>query len=99
MSAVDMSAFDLITIGRTGVDLYPLDHGVGLADVRTFQKFLGGSATNVAVAAARYGHRSSIITRTGRDPFGDYVAREMRDHGRSAIWVASDLLRGEKSTA
>lgn len=25
------------------------------------------------------------------------AAREMRDHGRSAIWVASDLLRGDKT--
>ena len=82
-----MSAYDLITIGRTGVDLYPLDHGVGLADVTTFEKFLGGSATNVAVAAARYGHRSSIITRTGRDPFGDYVARELRDLGVDDVFV------------
>ena len=82
-----MSAYDLITIGRTGVDIYPLDHGVGLADVKTFEKFLGGSATNVAVAAARYGHRSSIITRTGRDPFGDYVAREMRDLGVDDVFV------------
>ena len=62
--------YDLVTIGRTGVDIYPLQHGVGLEDVRTFEKFLGGSATNVAVAAARYGNRSAIITRTGRDPFG-----------------------------
>ena len=87
MNARDMNAYDLITIGRTGVDIYPLDHGVGLADVKTFEKFLGGSATNVAVAAARYGHRSSIITRTGRDPFGDYVARELRDLGVDDVFV------------
>ncbi|MEO7058467.1 MAG: 5-dehydro-2-deoxygluconokinase [Lapillicoccus sp.] len=83
-----MSPYDLITIGRTGVDIYPLDHGVGLADVKTFEKFLGGSATNVAVAAARYGHRTAIITRTGRDPFGDYVARELRDLGVDDVFVA-----------
>jgi 5-dehydro-2-deoxygluconokinase len=74
-------AYDLITIGRTGVDIYPLDHGVGLEDVRTFEKFLGGSATNVAVAAARYGNRSAIVTRTGRDPFGTYVKRQLRELG------------------
>ncbi|WIN00314.1 5-dehydro-2-deoxygluconokinase [Actinoplanes oblitus] len=71
-----MTAFDLVATGRTGVDIYPLDHGVGLADVRTFEKFLGGSATNVAVAAARYGRRVALVTRTGDDPFGRYVARE-----------------------
>jgi 5-dehydro-2-deoxygluconokinase len=71
-----MSGFDLVAMGRTGVDIYPLDHGVGLEDVRTFQKFLGGSATNVAVAAARYGRRSALVTRTGVDPFGRYVRLE-----------------------
>jgi 5-dehydro-2-deoxygluconokinase len=71
-----MSGFDLVSMGRTGVDIYPLEHGVGLEDVRTFQKFLGGSATNVAVAAARYGRRAALVTRTGLDPFGRYVRLE-----------------------
>jgi 5-dehydro-2-deoxygluconokinase len=75
------AAYDLVAMGRCGVDIYPLDHGVGLEDVERFAKFLGGSATNVAVAAARYGRRSTIITRTGRDPFGRYVRRALRDFG------------------
>ena len=61
------STYDVVAIGRTGVDIYPLQHGVGLEKVRTFEKFLGGSATNVAVAAARHGHRVALITRTGQD--------------------------------
>lgn len=76
-----MTAYDLVAMGRCGVDIYPLDHGVGLADVERFGKFLGGSATNVTVAAARYGRRAAIITRTGRDPFGDYVRRALREFG------------------
>lgn len=68
--------FDLLTVGRTGVDLYPLQHGVGLAQVQTFEKFLGGSATNVAVAGARHGLRTALLTRTGDDPFGQYVHDE-----------------------
>ena len=71
-----MSGYDLVSVGRTGVDIYPLDHGVGLEDVKTFEKFLGGSATNVAVAAARYGRHVALVTRTGDDPFGRYVRRE-----------------------
>ena len=86
--------YDLLTIGRTGVDIYPLDHGVGLEDVRTFEKFLGGSATNVAVAAARHGRRTAIITRTGRDPFGTFVARELRRlHSDRSGLPAGDVLR------
>ncbi|MGI5282121.1 5-dehydro-2-deoxygluconokinase [Nonomuraea polychroma] len=76
-----MTAYDLVAMGRCGVDIYPLDHGVGLEDVERFAKFLGGSATNVAVAAARYDRRATIITRTGRDPFGRYVRRALRDFG------------------
>ena len=52
-----MSALDLLTMGRIGVDLYPQQSGVGLEDVTSFAKFLGGSPTNVAVAAARLGNR------------------------------------------
>ncbi|MBM0235965.1 5-dehydro-2-deoxygluconokinase [Micromonospora sp. ATA32] len=74
-------------MGRCGVDIYPLDHGVGLEDVRRFEKFLGGSATNVAVAAARHGRRAALITRTGRDPFGRYIHRSLRDFGVDDVFV------------
>jgi 5-dehydro-2-deoxygluconokinase len=70
--------FDLITMGRVSVDLYPNDIGVHLQDVRTFSKFLGGSATNVAVAAARHGRRTAVVTRTGNDPFGEYIHQALR---------------------
>ena len=73
--------YDVITMGRVGVDLYPEQSGVPLADVSTFAKFLGGSATNVAVAAARYGRRSAVITRTGDDPFGAYLHDALRGFG------------------
>jgi 5-dehydro-2-deoxygluconokinase len=80
--------FDVLTIGRIGVDVYPLQVGVGLEDVETFGKFLGGSATNVAVAAARHGRRSGVITRTGQDPFGRYARRELRRLGVDDSFVA-----------
>ena len=79
--------FDLVTIGRIGVDVYPLQVGVGLEDVETFGKYLGGSAANVAVAAARLGHRSALISRTGDDPFGRFLHRELRGYGVDDTWV------------
>ncbi|MEU3756790.1 5-dehydro-2-deoxygluconokinase [Streptomyces olivoreticuli] len=79
--------YDLITMGRVGVDLYPLQPGVPLAEVETFGKFLGGSPANVAVAAARLGRRTALISRTGADPFGDYVHRALRDFGVDDRWV------------
>ena len=74
---IDNLPHDVVTIGRVGVDIYPLQDGVGLEDVQTFGKYLGGSAANVAVAAARHGRRVALISRTGDDPFGRYVRREL----------------------
>jgi 5-dehydro-2-deoxygluconokinase len=82
-----MSVFDVITMGRVGVDLYPLQVGVRLPEVETFGKFLGGSATNVAVAAARYGRRVALVTRTGADPFGEYVHQQLRGYHVDDRWV------------
>ena len=79
--------FDVITMGRIGVDLYPLQTGVPLERVETFGKFLGGSAANVAVAAARLGRRTAVITRTGDDPFGTYLHQELKDFGVDDRWV------------
>ncbi len=84
-----MSGYDLVAIGRTGVDIYPLEHGVGLEDVKTFEKFLGGSATNVAVAAARHGRRSALVTRTGDDPFGRYVRLEAERLGVDPSFITA----------
>ncbi|WP_406371979.1 5-dehydro-2-deoxygluconokinase [Streptomyces sp. NBC_00647] len=82
-------AYELITMGRIGVDLYPLQTGVPLARVTSFGKFLGGSATNVAVAAARLGRRTAVITRTGDDPFGAYLRETLRDFGVDDRWVTA----------
>jgi 5-dehydro-2-deoxygluconokinase len=76
-----MPADEVLTMGRIGVDLYPQQIGVSLREVQTFAKFLGGSATNVAVAAARYGRRSAVITRTGADPFGEFLHDALRGFG------------------
>ncbi|MGW1958016.1 5-dehydro-2-deoxygluconokinase [Streptomyces sp. NPDC001920] len=79
--------FDLITMGRIGVDLYPLQSGLSLAQVETFGKFLGGSAANVAVAAARLGRTTAVITRTGDDPFGAYLHEALKGFGVDDRWV------------
>ncbi|WP_433472990.1 5-dehydro-2-deoxygluconokinase [Spirillospora sp. CA-142024] len=73
--------FDLITMGRVSVDVYPDQVGVPLEEVESFGKYLGGSPTNVAVAAARYGRRAAVITRTGDDPFGRFIHKALRGYG------------------
>ncbi len=82
-------ALDVLTIGRVGIDLYPLQVGVRLEDAETFAKSLGGSATNVAVAAARHGRSAAVITRTGADPFGTFVRRELGRLGVSDRFLAT----------
>ncbi|WP_405826071.1 5-dehydro-2-deoxygluconokinase [Streptomyces sp. NBC_01390] len=81
--------FEVLTMGRVGVDVYPLQTGVGLAEVTSFGKYLGGSPTNVAVAAARYGHSAAVITKTGRDPFGDFVRTALDGYGVDSRFVGT----------
>jgi 5-dehydro-2-deoxygluconokinase len=73
--------FEVLTMGRVGVDIYPHQVGTPLEDVTSFGKYLGGSPTNVAVAAARHGHSAAVITRTGADPFGRFVHQALRGFG------------------
>jgi 5-dehydro-2-deoxygluconokinase len=82
--------YDVVTMGRVGVDLYPLQSGVPLARVQTFQKSLGGSPTNVAVGAARYGHHAAIITKVGDDGFGTYVREALRNFDVDDRYVGTD---------
>ncbi|GAA1488855.1 5-dehydro-2-deoxygluconokinase [Brachybacterium sacelli] len=92
MAAPDL---DIITFGRSGVDIYPLEIAKGLEDIYSFGKFLGGSPTNVAVAAARLGHAPAVITGVGDDPFGRYVVQEMERLGVSGRFVVRN---GELNT-
>lgn len=72
--------FEVLTMGRVGVDIYPA-HAGSLVDVATFHKFLGGSPTNVAVATSRLERRAAVITRTGDDPFGEFIHVALRSYG------------------
>ena len=94
-------SFDVLAIGRVGVDLYPMQTGKSLEDVTTFGKFLGGSAGNVAVAVARLGHSSRADQphrqrplRPLRDPRPRRARRrpDLRDH-RPVAADAGHLLR------
>ncbi|MFD6066464.1 5-dehydro-2-deoxygluconokinase [Amycolatopsis lurida] len=84
-----MTALEALTVGRVGVDLYPEQSGVPLAGVSTFAKSLGGTATNVAVAAARLGRSTSVLTKVGPDGFGEYVRQALREFGVSPEHVGT----------
>ena len=73
-AVMERSDLEVLTIGRIGVDLYAEQLGVDLNDVRSFRKSVSRwTATNVAVAVARLGHRAAVFTRIGDDPMGGYV--------------------------
>ena len=84
---------ELLAVGRVGVDLYP-DNTGPLKDVRSFTKSLGGTATNVAVGAARLGHSVALVTKVGPDNFGVYVREALDRFGVDTRYVgtADDLL-------
>jgi len=68
-----MTDLDVLTIGRISVDLYAEQSNRSMTDVTSFRKSIGGTSTNVAVAAARLGHRVATATKVGDDAFGRYV--------------------------
>jgi 5-dehydro-2-deoxygluconokinase len=73
------SSLDVLTVGRVGVDLYAEEVGASFTEARTFQKSIGGSPTNVAVAAARLGLCAAVFTKVGRDGLGTYVRVALAD--------------------
>lgn len=80
---------ELLTIGRVSVDLYAGEPGVPLKDAGSFLKSVGGSPTNVAVAAARLGRRSAVATAVGDDAFGAYVREALRRFGVDTRFVGT----------
>ena len=82
---------ELVAVGRVSVDLYPEQVGTPIRSVRTFRKSIGGTATNVAVAAARLGRRAAVATKVGDDSFGGYV-RHALEHtfGVDTRFVGTD---------
>jgi 5-dehydro-2-deoxygluconokinase len=86
-----VTALEVLTVGRIGVDLYPEQSNVPIAEVETFAKSIGGTATNVAVAAARLGRRAAVATRVGDDPFGAYARRALeQEFGVDVRFVGVD---------
>lgn len=83
-----MQSLDLLTVGRVGVDIYPEQSGP-LRDVQTFAKFLGGTATNVAVGGARLGRRTAVLTKVGPDGFGEFVRAALSDFGVDTTYVGT----------
>ncbi|MGY2747592.1 5-dehydro-2-deoxygluconokinase [Arthrobacter sp. UYCu723] len=85
-----MSIPEVICVGRISVDLYAVEKNVGFDGPQSFTKSVGGSPTNVAVAAARLGRRAAIVTKVGGDGFGTYVRTQLAGWGVTVDHVGID---------
>jgi 5-dehydro-2-deoxygluconokinase len=73
--------FDLITMGRSSIDLYSNDVGAPFVDIKSFAAYVGGSPTNIAVGARRLGLKAAVLTAVGEDPVGDFILKFLNDEG------------------
>ena len=78
--------FDLVTIGRSSIDLYANDIGAAFPDIESFGAFVGGCPLNVAVGAQRLGLRTALVSAVGVDPVGDFLLQFLQ---REAIETGS----------
>lgn len=85
-----MSNLDVITIGRSGVDLYGSQIGGRLEDMGSFDKYIGGSPTNIACGTARLGLKSGLISRVGNEHMGRFIREELERHEVNTSGVATD---------
>lgn len=88
-----MTPLDVITIGRSSVDLYGAQVGGRLEDMRSFDKYIGGSPTNIAVGTARLGLKSALITRVGDEHMGRFIREQLSHEGVATTGVVTDPAR------
>jgi 5-dehydro-2-deoxygluconokinase len=85
-----MKTLDVITIGRSSVDLYGAQVGGRLEDMGSFNKYIGGSPTNIACGAARLGLKSGLITRVGDEHMGRFIREQLVREGVDTGGVVTD---------
>jgi 5-dehydro-2-deoxygluconokinase len=83
-------SLDVITIGRSSVDLYGAQVGGRLEDMASFNKYIGGSPTNIAAGTARLGLKSALITRVGDEHMGRFIREELAREGVDTRGVITD---------
>ena len=81
---------DLITIGRASVDLYGTQIGGRLEDMASFEKYIGGSPTNIAAGTARLGLRSALISRVGNEHMGRFIREQLEREGVDTTGLITD---------
>lgn len=84
---------DVITVGRSSIDLYGAEFGVDLSDVSLFRNSVGGSPTNIAIGASRLGLRAALLTRVGADQMGTTILQTLEREGVNVSAIHRDAER------
>ena len=84
---MDDRTFDVLAMGRCGIDLYSNDVGAPFVEIRSFAAYVGGCPTNVSVGTRRLGLRSAVLTAVGDDPVGDFVLHFLRQEGVETAFI------------
>ncbi|MCY3936172.1 MAG: 5-dehydro-2-deoxygluconokinase [Chloroflexi bacterium] len=82
-----MKTYDLLTMGRSSIDLYSNDIGAPFAEITSFGAFVGGSPTNISVGAQRLGLKTALLTAVGEDPVGDFILEFLRKEGVETRYI------------
>lgn len=92
-----MPRYDLVTMGRSGIDLYSNDVGAPFVEIKSFAAYVGGSPTNIAVGARRLGLPTALLTAVGKDPVGDFILKFLNDEGVDTRFIPTKA--GARSSA
>ena len=89
--------YDVLTFGRSSIDLYSNDLGVPFEEITSFGAFVGGSSTNIAVSCARLGLNTALLTAVGNDQVGNFVMRFLKDEGIETRFIPT--IEGSRTSA
>src|SRR5215831_18017733 len=81
------ATYDLITMGRSSIDLYANDVGASFVDIKSFGAYVGGSPTNIAVGARRLGLKAAVLTAVGEDPVADFILKFLNAEGVDTRYI------------
>ncbi len=87
MGAAAQLEFDLVTMGRSSLDLYSNDVGAPFTEIKSFAAYVGGSPTNIAVGAGRLGLRTALLTAVGEDLVGDFILHFLKAEGIATQFI------------
>ena len=76
-----MNQYDVLTFGRSSIDLYSNDLGASFEHISSFSAFVGGSSTNIAVGCNRLGLKTALLTGIGKDKVGDFIMNFLKKEG------------------